>query len=359
MTPRFAVIGTGAMAHAMMRAFQFLRMPVTAIASEDPERARAFAKKHGIPISKSDLASVLARDDVDAVYIANSANNHALTATAALSAGKAVLCEKPLALSLDEAVNVAAVARRTKTLLMEGLWTFFLPAYRRFFELSRLEALGSPIGLTASFGYPANEIERTRLAALDRGGVLFDRGIYLVALSLRTLGPARHVTFEIGPDTAGASQDTFLQIAHVGGAVSQLATSIDGVLSNTATLFFRRGSVALEAPLIGSEHVSMQLAQPKPPPPNPARSPSAVQLLKAKLRENPQLRRLKRRLTKSTVHYAPFGPLQYVHQLTHFAGLLAAEQFESDIIPLNFSIEIQHVLALAHQNRTASEEVLP
>lgn len=72
---------------------------------------------------------------VDAVYIALPHALHAEWVGRALSAGKAVLCEKPLALDEDEAGRLTAISRREGVLLMEGMKTRFTPAYRRVREL--------------------------------------------------------------------------------------------------------------------------------------------------------------------------------------------------------------------------------
>ena len=94
--PRFAVIGTGGMAAAMMSTFAQAGVRVTAVASRDPQRSRQFASVFGIPTA-GNLDSLLCSTEVDVVYVANTAAEHATTAIAALEAGKAVLCEKPLA----------------------------------------------------------------------------------------------------------------------------------------------------------------------------------------------------------------------------------------------------------------------
>lgn len=119
--PRFAVIGTGSMAASMMSTLAQAGVRVTAVASRDPQRSRRFATTFGIPKACEGLDSLLCSTEVDAVYIANATAEHATTAIAALEAGKAVLCEKPLSVSADEGERVAEVARRTRNLCMEGI----------------------------------------------------------------------------------------------------------------------------------------------------------------------------------------------------------------------------------------------
>src|SRR5258708_35099552 len=72
---------------------------VVAVAARDPERAKDYAQKNAIPHVAADYAALIARDDVDLVYVALPAAMHAEWSIKALQAGKAVLCEKPFAMS--------------------------------------------------------------------------------------------------------------------------------------------------------------------------------------------------------------------------------------------------------------------
>ncbi len=176
------------MAASMMSTFARAGVRVGAVVSRDRRRARRFAEMFGIPSASDNLDSLLRSAEINAVYIANSSAEHAPTAKATLEAGKAVLCEKPLALSVGDAEAIAEASRRTGQLCMEGIWTLFLPAYRRFLELARTEACGKPTHLFADFGYPTAEEVLRRQVAPTEGGVLFDRGVYLVALAIKIFG---------------------------------------------------------------------------------------------------------------------------------------------------------------------------
>ena len=208
------------MAAAMMSTFAQAGVRVTAVASRDPERAVGSRAPSGSRPPVRILAPLLHSSEFDAVYIANASAEHATTAIAALEAGKAVLCEKPLALSANEAERVAEVARRTGKLCMEGIWTAFLPAYRRFLELARAKACGEPIHLFADFGYPVSEKALPRLFSPAAGGVLLDRGIYLVALALNVFGPVERVDARLDVTAQGVDQHASLQLA-IGAADSR------------------------------------------------------------------------------------------------------------------------------------------
>src|SRR5918996_1556721 len=93
---------------------------VTAVAARDPERARRFAAKHGIPTVHETYEKLLADEEIDAVYNPLPNALHARWTIAALEAGKHVLCEKPFASNAAEAEEMAAAAERTGRVLMEA-----------------------------------------------------------------------------------------------------------------------------------------------------------------------------------------------------------------------------------------------
>ncbi len=164
--------------------------------------------------------------------------------------------KKPMALSVAEADQVIRAAKTSNMLCMEGLWTLLLPAYRNFIEVARSGDLGPASNLVADFGYPAPAQTALQAYAKARGGVLLDRCIYLIALALTVLGPVERIDAQLDFEDSGVDKDAFLQLRHRGGSHSQLAASFDGLMANTATLSCSRGSLRLEAPLIGSEGVS-------------------------------------------------------------------------------------------------------
>jgi predicted dehydrogenase len=342
---RFAVVGTGNMAASMMSTFAQAGVRVTAVASRDPERARRFASAFGIPIALDALGSLLRSKEIDAVYIANATAEHAATAIAALEAGKAVLCEKPLALSSDEGERVAEVARRTGKLCMEGIWTPFLPAYRRFLELARTKACGEPTHLFADFGYPVSEEALPRLFSPAAGGVLLDRGVYLVALALKVFGPVERVDARLDVTSRGVDQHVSLQLSHWQGGLSQLSASFTALMSNTAALACSGGMIRLEEPLIGAERISTRrMATERTSPQEAALPLRASQNVLRTLRQSPLLRRLKQALPNAPREHLSYGTNKYLPQLEHFLGLMKAGARESGVVPLELSLDIQRVI---------------
>ncbi len=333
------------MAAAMMSTFNHANVRVAAVNSRDTARGRQFASAFHIPTAGEGVEAFLQSSEFDAVYIANASAEHASTAIAALEAGKAVLCEKPLALSANEAERVADAARRTGRLCMEGIWITFLPAYRRFVELARTKACGKPTHLFADFGYPVSEEALPRLFSPATGGVLLDRGIYLVALALDVFGPIESVDANLDVTAGGVDRHVSLQLSHRGGEQSQLAASFTSLMSNSAMLACSGGLIRLEEPLIGAEMVSMRrMAVVHDPPPDPAQFLGMRQKFARGLRQRPLLRRLKRAIPNTRYEYLSYGVDPYLPQLLHFLRLVRAGSRESDIVPLELSLSIQRII---------------
>jgi predicted dehydrogenase len=107
-----AIVGTGFMGKVHTENVRRLpNVEVAAVVGSRPERAQKFADDFGIPVATADLKDVLDRKDIAAVHICTPNVDHFPMTLAALKAGKAVLCEKPLAMNVKEARKLVEVAK--------------------------------------------------------------------------------------------------------------------------------------------------------------------------------------------------------------------------------------------------------
>ena len=105
----WGILGPGRIAPRLVRAVAgSTRGSLVAVASRDPARAAAFAARHAIPASFGSYEALLADPEIDVVYISLPNHLHAEWTIRALEAGKHVLCEKPLALSVADVDAIAA-----------------------------------------------------------------------------------------------------------------------------------------------------------------------------------------------------------------------------------------------------------
>ena len=118
---------------------------VVAIMSADAERARSFAAAHGIPRATTSLDALVNAPDVDAIYVSTTNELHREQTLAAAGAGRHVLCEKPLALSMAEAREMVEACRAAGVVMGTNHHLRNAGAHRTMREAIRAGRIGRPI----------------------------------------------------------------------------------------------------------------------------------------------------------------------------------------------------------------------
>ena len=192
MSTRWGILGPGRIAGAFARDLRLVPgAELAAVGSRSPERASAFAREHGFGAAYGSYGELLADDSVDAVYVASPHALHVEQVTAALEAGKHVLCEKPLTLRAGDAEELFALALSRELLLMEAMWTACHPVVLAVRQALAAGELGTPRQLHADMGFVADLPPDDRLLDPALGaGALLDMGIYPLTLAHLFLGEA-------------------------------------------------------------------------------------------------------------------------------------------------------------------------
>lgn len=193
---RFGVLGTGRITRRLVADLQSTETAaVTAIASRDRERARWYADRYGIPAAVDGYAALIARDDVDAVYVSLPPALHARWAIAAAEHGKHVLCEKPLATTFAEASAIAQACRTAGVRWLDATaWlhhprTDSVTADLRSGRLGRLGHVSGSVSFFEPFQSDDHRLDRSL-----GGGCLLDLGWYAAGLTRFAAGkPATRV----------------------------------------------------------------------------------------------------------------------------------------------------------------------
>jgi predicted dehydrogenase len=170
-----AVIAVDKVIPAMQRSE---RCDVVAIASRDASRAVETAARLGIGRSHGSYEALLADDEIEAVYIPLPNHLHAEWTERAAAAGKHVLCEKPLGLSVAEVVAMIEACRRAGVLLMEAFMYRLHPSWQRTHELVAEGAIGELRAIQARFAYHNVDPANIRNVAAFGGGAVLDIGCY-------------------------------------------------------------------------------------------------------------------------------------------------------------------------------------
>lgn len=187
---RFGLIGCGSIAHHMADALRRCAdTELVAVAARDEARAAAFAAEVGGCRSYGSYEALAQDPQVDAVYVATINPTHAAAVMLCLRAGKHVLCEKPLAMTRAEGETMFACAKEHGVLLMEAIWTLFLPAWRKAKSLLAEGAIGEVKTVFTDFSIHAGFDPESRLYNREKGGGgLLDLGVYSLHAALYALG---------------------------------------------------------------------------------------------------------------------------------------------------------------------------
>jgi predicted dehydrogenase len=184
------------------------------------------------------------------VYIATPNHRHKSECLAAFAAGKAVLCEKPLATTPGDAREIADAARAAGVFCMEAMWTQFIPAIGEVERLIGDGAIGDPRVLIASFGMPVAFDPASRFYdAAQGGGALLDRGCYPVSLALRLLGPVTGVKVERIEAATGVDATTSALLSFAQGRTALISVSLDTLLPNEMSIGGTEGRLVLHEPI--------------------------------------------------------------------------------------------------------------
>lgn len=182
---KWGIISTGRIANKFASDFSHVKNgELLAIASREMSKASEFAANYNIPKAFGSYSELFDDPEIDAIYVATPHNFHKQNTLDALKGGKAVLCEKPITVNPEEFDAVRAEAQSSGNYLMEGMWTYFLPAIQKAKKWVSEGRIGRVRHITANFGFQAPFDPQRRLFDPDlAGGSLLDVGIYPIAIA--------------------------------------------------------------------------------------------------------------------------------------------------------------------------------
>jgi predicted dehydrogenase len=181
---RLGILGTARVTeYALLRpARSDSGVEIVAIASRNPDRARAFASRHGIPRAYPSYEALLAAPDIEAVYNPLPNSLHCEWSVRSLDAGKHVLCEKPIAANAVEAGTMAAAARRTGLVLAEAFHWRYHPLAERLRDIVRSGEIGALRHVEGHMCVPIFDGRDIRYQLSLAGGATMDCGCYVISM---------------------------------------------------------------------------------------------------------------------------------------------------------------------------------
>lgn len=243
---RWGLIGTGGIARAFARDLtRTSGHTIAAVGSRTLAKATEFAQQSGgIPYGSYEE---LVAADIDAVYVATPHPMHAPNTILALNHGKPVLCEKPFAVNSRESASMISAARSNQLLLVEAMWSRFLPHYRKLRELVEEGELGEIISISADHGQNLPLPKYYRLHAPElAGGALLDLGIYPISFAYYLLGKPQSVVAKAEFTPTGVDSQTSMIFRYDTGAHANLTTTLLAKTPCTATVVGTKGTIFID-----------------------------------------------------------------------------------------------------------------
>jgi predicted dehydrogenase len=230
-TVKVGLIGAGFVSDLHTYAFQHFVREAEIVAVSAPHGADKFAKEHGISNAFSDYREMLKMKDIDAVTVAIPNYAHRQAAVDAAKAGKHVICEKPLCVTLEDADAMIAACKAQGVLLLYAEELLFAPKYVRAKSLIEEGAVGEPFLAKQSEEHPGPHMPWFWDVNLSGGGVMLDMGCHSIEYTRWVLGKpkVKSVTAFMGTfvhqSRTKGEDHSYAIIEYEGGKIAMLENS--------------------------------------------------------------------------------------------------------------------------------------
>ncbi|MFM6962793.1 MAG: Gfo/Idh/MocA family protein [Micrococcales bacterium] len=229
---RWGIMGAAKIADAFVGGVKQLGgQQVVAVASRTPGKAETFAAKHNLEWHDN-YEDLLAREDIDIIYIPTLPNQHRDHALLAIAAGKHVLLEKPVTLRVSEAEEIFSAAKAKGVLVMEAMWTRYLPQYDSIRQILEAGTLGEIELISVTMCQANGSVPR--LFTKNQGDPFFDMGIYPVSFAQSFLGEPIGITAQGILAENGIDQEVSVQLRYANGARAYILLSAISAISGAA-----------------------------------------------------------------------------------------------------------------------------
>ncbi|QAY74663.1 Gfo/Idh/MocA family oxidoreductase [Agromyces protaetiae] len=245
---RWGILATGFIARTFTNDLKLNGFDVRAVGSRSQESADAFAAEFDIPNAHASYEALVADPEVDAIYVSTPHPFHAEHASLAIEAGKHVLVEKPFTLNAPEAERLQALAAEHGVLVLEAMWTRYLPHMIRIREILAAGLLGDVRTLIVDHTQDLPDDPAHRINALELGGgALLDLGVYPVSFAWDVFGEPRTIQSAATFKETGADAQIATIFTYDGGKIASAVSASDTRGPNTASLLGTDGRIDVDA----------------------------------------------------------------------------------------------------------------
>lgn len=245
---RWGILGTGGIAHAQTTDLLNNGFTVTAVGSRTSSSAAEFATQYGIANVHGSYEELVADPEVDVIYVATPHPMHHHDALLALNAGKHVLVEKAFTINAGQARELVDTAELNNLVVMEAMWSRFLPHMIRIREIVASGLIGEVRTVIADHNQflPKDPLHRINNPELG-GGALLDLGIYPVSFAWDILGKPTTIQANASKTETGVDRQTAIVFSYADGQQAVLHCALDTAGPNTATVIGTDGWIDIES----------------------------------------------------------------------------------------------------------------
>ena len=244
---RWGILATGWIAELFVKDLILAGHAVTAVGSRAQASADRFALTFGIATAHGSYEALVADPNVDIIYIATPHPQHVSAAKLALNAGKHILVEKPFTLNAAEAAEIVALGQAKGLVVLEAMWTRFLPHMRRIHEILAAGTIGQVRSITADHRQKLPDDPAHRLNALELGGgALLDLGIYPISFVWDVLGQPASIQASATFRETGADAQVATIFHFASGALATTLSSSDSAGPNRAAVVGTKGRIEID-----------------------------------------------------------------------------------------------------------------
>ncbi|WP_411375461.1 Gfo/Idh/MocA family protein [Arthrobacter sp. MPF02] len=244
---RWGILGTGFIAGLQVQDLLDNGFTVQAAGSRSLETSRAFTNRYGIATAYGSYEDLVADPDVDVVYVATPHVFHHANALLALNAGKHVLVEKPFTINAREARDIVDLAAEKGLVVLEAMWTRFLPHMAHLRKILADGLLGEVRKVVASHNQdlPKDPAHRLNDPALG-GGALLDLGVYPISFAFDVFGAPQRILTSAAMTTTGVDRQTAAIFEYADGQQALVDCALDSAGNNRAAIIGTAGWVEIE-----------------------------------------------------------------------------------------------------------------
>jgi predicted dehydrogenase len=255
---KWGIVGLGKIAQQFASELQLVESAeLCAVASRSLDKAQDFANRFECSKAYGSYDELFQDPNIDILYIATPHDSHAELTIKALQNNKHVLCEKPIALQYQDALQMIATAKKHNKFFMEAFWTRFNPSVREALLHVQNGLIGDVKYLNADFAFAVENLEGNRMTDIKLGGgSLMDVGVYPLFLAYLMLGIPKEIAAKSNFHSSGADLQTSI-ILQYETAQAILHSSFLSSSNLKASISGTQGRINLNSPWFMTESYTL------------------------------------------------------------------------------------------------------